>query len=40
VRQAHPLGSGYGLGAVGGTELAVDIVDVGLNGAERDEEVA
>src|ERR687893_173448 len=40
AQQAHLPGPGCGLGAVGGAELAVDVVEVGLDRAERDEEVA
>ncbi len=40
TQQVHLASLGDGLGAIGCSELAVDVVDVRLNRAHRDEEVA
>jgi hypothetical protein len=40
AQQAHLLGPGYGLSAIGGAEFAVDVVDVRLDRPKRDEEIA
>ena len=40
TQQVHLASPGDGLGAIGCSELAVDVVDVRLNRAHRDEEVA